>query len=434
MAKVTLKASNIDILNNVRSLASNSYKERIPVATQANMNELANGILSQEYEQQRNELVNALVNRIGFVFIQNKNMWENPLKKLKKGFLNYGSDVEEIFVEMAKAKEFSAERSSSEVFKREYPDIKVMYHRLDRRNTYKVTISREQLSTAFIDETGLSDLIARQMDGLYRGAEYDEYLVMKNLFQEAWEKNNFYPVIIDNPTDTSTMKKAVTQIRAMTNKIGFYSTEYNPMKVNTFTKKDRVILFVTPEFEALMDVEVLAVAFNMSKTDFISRVIVVDNLGDETMSNCVCALVDEDWFMIWDRLFESGSIYNPEGMYWNNTLQVWQLLSTSKFCNAIMFVTNPTVVSVAISPKTASLKRGEMLDFTVVVDGDGSNNVVWTITGTTSENTYILNNVLFVGSDETASSLTIKATSFYDKTKSDTATITITDVPVPESE
>ena len=88
---------------------------------------------------------------------------------------------------------------------------------------------------------------------------------------------------------------------------------------------------------AEVDVEVLAKAFNMGKTQFEAQVIVVDDFGG--MENTLALLVDKEWFMIYDTLRTVESIRNPKGLFTNYFLHVWQLQAVSKFRNAIAFKT-----------------------------------------------------------------------------------------------
>lgn len=423
---VKIIGSNIEIMNLVRQESDSIYQTRIPVATKENMNELATSLLSQDYFPQLNQFIGSLINRIGFTFIKNRGVWRNILKQFKKGQIPYGTDVQEIFVDMAKAKSFDMQRAETEVFKREIPNVYVAYHRMDRQDLYKVTITREQLQLAFVNEYGLADLMTQLQLSLVRGDEYDEYLLTKQLFTQYFSKGLFSIVTVDDPMESQDNTKALLEsIRGTSNALTFNSTNFNAMGVNTYTYKDDMVILLNPYVEARIDVQALAYAFNMSKAEIEDRVIVVDALGGEEMKDVYAILVDRDWFMIWDKLYESGSIYNPEGLYWNNTLHHWEILSTSQFCNAVAFMKTPTPTAIAIEPNTGTIKKGGSLQFVASVTGDNSNTVNWTLTGQTSVKTLVRpNGLVEIGSDETATSITLTATSpFANVTK--TATITV---------
>lgn len=414
------------ILNTIRANASSDYQERVPVATQQNIAKVGNAITN--YEPTRNEFLNALINRIGMVIIQSR-LYENPLREFKKGMLEFGKDIEEIFVEIAKAQSYNPEVAETEVFKRVIPDVKTIFHRMNRQDFYKVTISNDQLRTAFLSYRGIEDLIGRIVDSLYSGDNYDEFLLMKHLMLDYGDKGLFYPITVTAVTDEATAKKLTVKLRATAKTIGFMSPNYNAQGVHTFTPMEDIIIFMTPETEALMDVESLARAFNLEYADFLGRVVIVDDFGG--LENVQALMVDRQWFMVYDTFFNFTEQYNAQGLYWNYFFHHWQVLSTSQFANAIAFTTEtPAITSVTISPKTATVSKGQNVQFTttVVATGMASEAISYNVTGAVSDNTTITSNgLLIVGSDETATELTVSAISIFDSSKNDSATITVTD-------
>lgn len=413
------------ILNTIRANASSDYQERVPVATQQNIAEVGNAITN--YEPTRNEFLNALINRIGMVIIQSR-LYENPLREFKKGMLEFGKDIEEIFVEIAKAQSYNPEVAETEVFKRVIPDVKTIFHRMNRQDFYKVTISNDQLRTAFLSYRGIEDLIGRIVDSLYSGDNYDEFLLMKHLMLDYGDKGLFYPITVTAVTDEATAKKLTVKLRATAKTIGFMSPNYNAQGVHTFTPMEDIIIFMTPETEALMDVESLARAFNLEYADFLGRVVIVDDFGG--LENVQALMVDRQWFMVYDTFFNFTEQYNAQGLYWNYFFHHWQVLSTSQFANAIAFTTEtPAITRVTISPKTATVSKGQNVQFTttVVATGMASEAISYNVTGAVSDNTTITSNgLLIVGSDETATELTVSAISIFDSSKNDSATITVT--------
>ena len=122
-----LNACSVQILNAIRANASSTYQERIPVATRENIREVGNAMM--RYQAVQNEFIDALVNRIARVIITSKS-YENPLRMFKKGMLEYGETIEEVFVNIAKAHQFDPVVAETEVFKREIPDVNAVFHRL----------------------------------------------------------------------------------------------------------------------------------------------------------------------------------------------------------------------------------------------------------------------------------------------------------------
>lgn len=400
------------ILNAIRNNASLDYQNRVPVATQDNLKDIGEKVTN--FTATMNEFINALVNRIARVIITSK-MYRNPLREFKKGLLEYGETVEEVFVNIAKAHEFDPEIAESEVFKREMPDVLSAFHKMNYQNFYKVTISIEQLRQAFLSYQGISDLISRIVESLYSGSEFDEFTIMKQLIVEWANEGNFHAVEIPTLQTGEDVKRFISIVKGYSNSLEFMSAEYNKMHVPTYTKKENQIVIIDAKLDAIIDVEVLAAAFNMSKAEFMGRRVLVDNFGE--LTGALLALVDEDFFMVFDNGIWFTENYNGQGLYWNYFLHVWKTFSVSPFANAILFTNDAVEVdSMTITPATARMLAGQQLQFTanVVATGGADKSVAWSVSGATSNETSIdSNGLLKLGADETGPSLVVTATSVY---------------------
>lgn len=419
----TVNASAMDILNVIRANASSTYQERIPEATQDNIREIGNAMLT--YESTQNEFLNALVNRIARVIITSKS-YQNPLRMFKKGVLEFGETIEEIFVNIARAHQFDPAVAEKEVFKREIPDVNAVFHKMNYQNFYKTTISNEQLRQAFLSYQGISDLIARIVDSLYTGSEFDEFLVMKQLIVDAANDGKMYAVTIPEVTPDNA-KTIVAKIKGVSNSMEFMSTTYNSMGVLNYTKKENQIFLIDAAFDAMIDVEVLASAFNMSKAEFMGQRVLIDNFGE--LTGVYAAIVDKDWFMVFDNWIGFTENYNGQGLYWNYFYHCWKTFSTSPFSNAVLFTTETTAVtSVTVTPPTTELVKGSSMQFTasVVTTGYVPKGVTWSVTGTTDTVSSITpDGILTVPSTEPNTTLTVTATSVYDSSKKGTSKVTL---------
>lgn len=419
----TVNASAMDILNVIRANASSTYQERIPEATQDNIREIGNAMLT--YESTQNEFLNALVNRIARVIITSKS-YQNPLRMFKKGVLEFGETIEEIFVNIARAHQFDPAVAEKEVFKREIPDVNAVFHKMNYQNFYKTTISNEQLRQAFLSYQGISDLIARIVDSLYTGSEFDEFLVMKQLIVDAANDGKMYAVTIPEVTPDNA-KTIVAKIKGVSNSMEFMSTTYNSMGVLNYTKKENQIFLIDAAFDAMIDVEVLASAFNMSKAEFMGQRVLIDNFGE--LTGVYAAIVDKDWFMVFDNWIGFTENYNGQGLYWNYFYHCWKTFSTSPFSNAVLFTTETTAVTgVTVTPPTTELVKGSSMQFTasVVTTGYVPKGVTWSVTGTTDTVSSITpDGILTVPSTEPNTTLTVTAISVYDSSKKGTSTVTL---------
>lgn len=418
-----MTANSVEILNAIRAQADAEYQNRIPIATQENLREVGNAMM--QYRPAQNTFLNALVNRIARVIITSKS-YQNPLREFKRGIMEYGETVAEYFVNIAKAHQFDPAVAEKEWMKREIPDVQGVFHTMNYQNFYKVTISDRELRQAFLSQDGVTDLIARIVDSLYTGSEYDEFLIMKQLIVDAAQDGKMYPVQIP-AISAANAKEIVTIIKSISNDMAFMKAKYNSMGVLTATPKTDQILILDSRFDAVIDVEVLASAFNMEKAEFMGRRILIDDFAD--LTGVVAAIVDSDWFMVFDNMLEFTENYNGEGLYWQYWYHCWKTFSNSPFANAILFTTDTVqATAVTITPAAPSTTKGQQIQFQAVVSGTGyiPQDVSWSVTGQQSQDTKINRaGLLTVAADETATSLTVKAISSYNPSISKTVTVTV---------
>lgn len=450
-----LSASSEQILNAIRNSASANYKNYVPVASTSQNNIKEIGLIIMNDPTLQNEFLSALVNRIGRVIVTSK-LYSNPWAKFKRGIMEYGETIEEIFVNIAKPFEYDPAVAENKVFAREMPDVRAAFHILNYQKFYKSTIQREQLRQAFLSWQGIIDLIAKIVDAMYTAANYDEFMVMKYLIGRHILNGELKPVQVAT-VSAANMKSIVGTIKGTSNNFEFMSDNYNVVGVQNYSLKENQYIIVNAEFDAVMDVEVLATAFNMDKADFMGHRVLVDSFGSlnttrlaELFANetgytpfttdeinalkaVPAVIVDEDWFMIYDNLYEFTEQYNAEGLYWNYWYHVWKTFSISPFANAAVFVPGvPSITSVTVSPDTAVVMPGQsiQLSATVVTSNFASQAVDWSATISAAEAPDKVSisplGVLTVAPDITGGTeITVTAKSVFDATKTDTAMITI---------
>lgn len=421
--------TNIEILNAIRAKASPDYQNRIPEATKETLKEVAMTIT--DYEPAKNEFLHGLMNRIALVVLRKK-IFNNPLRNFKKGTLAYGTDIEEIFANIAKAHTFNPERDQDLQFKREIADVQSRFHRLNRKDFYKVTISEQQLTNAFLNEYGMRDLISVLTNTLYNSDNQDEYLIMKNLLTQHIDSTDTYNVHVEDVTSKETAENLLVEIRSMAGTLPFYASKFNPAGVTTFTKKEEMILFVTPRTKALMDVKALAAAFHLDKAEVEFSIVEVDSFGDsDKAKKTVAVLTDADFFVVYDKMQKFTETYNAQGLYWNYFFHHWETISSSDFSNFVRFTTETidtnSVTKVEVAPVSITeAKKGKSYDISSIVTktGNASDAVSWEVDSTLST---VQDGVLFINKDETMTELKVTAKAISDPDKSATCTVTISE-------
>lgn len=379
IANSTLNASTIDILNVIRQNASYDYQQNVPEV--ATVNDIPKvGEIIYGTPAFANQFINALVNRIAIVRVQSAT-FNNPYSILKKGYIEYGETVEDIFVSIAKAVDFNVEKAAKREFQRTIPDVRSAFHVMNWRVMYPVTIQDEDLRQAFLSIEGVQNLIAKIVDAVYTAAEYDEFLLFKYLLIKAISHGKMYPTSIGAGADLS---EAAVQFRGTSNLLPFMSSEYNEAGVKTNTPKERQVIFMDAMFNAQFDVNVLASAFNMDKADFMGRLFLIDNWTDfdnerfdiiransdgieevtadelALLANVKAVILDDNWFQVYDNNNKFTEKYVASGLYWNYFYHTWKTVSNSPFANAVVFVTSaadvalPATVTVHVDAKDES--------------------------------------------------------------------------------
>jgi len=345
-----------DILNAIRNSSSDSFKQYVPLASADNITDLGAGILMNQTVL--NEFVTNLVDRIGLVVMRQVSL-ENPLAKFKKGQMPLGRTIEEIFTDITKAKKYDPEDAEQTVFKREIPNVKTLFHERNRQERYDQTIQDESLKTAFVSWGNFESFLSSIINAIYNSAEVDEYKYMKLLIDNYYAKGMFKVVPVTKPDTETAAREFIKKVRAtarrMTLPMG--TRDYNALAVHTRTDMNDLHLIIDADLEAEVDVDVLAKAFNMNKTDFVGNVTVIDGFASTGLE---AVLVDREWFMVYDNLLKLETIRNPKGLYWNYFYHVWQTMSVSRFSNAVAFVsgTVAAVTQIILDPAILSIKAG----------------------------------------------------------------------------
>lgn len=427
-----------------------------PIQVYDNTESLHNiGQFIMNFQPYQNAFLSALVNRIGLTIVTSK-MWNNPWAVFKQGYMEFGETVEEIFANISKPHSYNPSKAEDEVFKREIPDVRAAFHTMNYQKFYKATIQNDQLRQAFLSWSGITDLIAKIVDTLYTGMNYDEYITMKYMLCREILTGQMTYELVSN----SDNKDTVAKVRAMSSKFTFLNADYNRAGVHNAAQRNEQYIIIDADYEAEIDVDVLAVAFHMDKTEFLGRLIVLDSFSDHdtdrlaelfgddasynaftsgeitSLSKIHGVLMARDWWMVFDNFQEMTQNYNGEGLYWNYWLHCWKTFSVSPFANAAVFTEAlGSITSVTVSPATANMYPGTAMQFTAAVVASGiiDTGVKWSIEATGEGDDGLASGTkidpysgyLVIDPEETATKITVTATSVADSTADGDAVVTV---------
>ena len=436
-------APNAKVLNALRFEATDVYRNRIPVATQANYETVLEKLST--YTPAYNEFVSAFVNKIGLQISKNTS-WTNPFAKFKRGILPFGSTIEEYQTGLLNAYVFDPDRDYGEkaLFAKERPEVQTSYHTINRQDMYKFSVQRPMLQRAFLTEGGLMGFINDLMEMPTKSDNWDEFILMTRLFAEYEQNGGFFHVLIpDISASDSTQdmaRKGLRSIREYAAKLPFISRHYNAAGMPVSADPGDLELFTTPGFQAAIDVEALAALFNVPYAEVPSRITVIP---EENMNipGVQAILTTKDFFVVADTYYDTAQIDNPAGLHTNFFLHHHQIISFSRFVPAIAFsdtmadsitlteydITEITGVTIKdwTGTTVTEVERGRSYEIVVtgsVTGGPLASDV--TLTGAESSHSYVTPSTLHVAADESATSVTVTVAGL-DSAATDSVTLSV---------
>lgn len=346
-------------LNRIREISSEIYHQYIPIITDdTSISSFGNPIL--EVPEVRNEFMSALVNRIVYTQFEIK-YFNNPLQILEGDRIPLGYAGQDIYVNPAKGRQFNVNDFAGLLQKYE-ADVKVQYNTINLDLQYPVTVSRHELKKAFTSWENLDSFIDQLSNSLYNGAYIDEYQFTKYLVAGAYRGNNVNILEVQEPTTEALAKEFVRQSRLAYLNFQSPSTEYNSWAkiggegrpITTWSNPEDIVLIIRNDIRSYIDVNVLAEAFNVSKTDLLGRVLTVDNFNvyndNGTLnydgSAILGIIADKSWFKIKRQDMFLDEFYNANNRTWQYYLNLTKMYQFSYFANALVLATTTPEVTI----------------------------------------------------------------------------------------
>lgn len=409
----------------------------------------------------RNAFYNVLNQLAGIVMT--RSYFEFPYGWMLKDSIAYGEGIEEIDMDIVDPIDYRyAVAHPEEVLNNYIPNVRAAVHTINFAKIYPVTINYADASMAFTTESGLFDFIDMLAEKLYESNRIDLFFLIKYMVQRRILSGTVAPEYIDN-YDNMEPDKQVAAIKGIINRMIAPSRKYNPAGLMKGVNFKDMTLIIDGETEANLSTLTLAKAFNRSDADFQTSFAMIDDWTSndwdrlkKLIPNVVEFTQDEknllstvkafcstrDWWQIRDKDIQFNGINEAGGnvtefdnaltLTKNRFLHVQRIMSTSPFQPAF-FVTaeEPTVTSVTVSPAALEYpvvpaKVETTLAATVVTTGGANKAVFWSVDETAAAagvEIDITGKLTLPASYE--GEITVTATSVYDSSKSDNATVTV---------
>lgn len=375
-------------LNEIRNtlVQDNSlYQTQIPLVDDYTSSQVYGQSLLNLPSDLRNRFIQSLVNRIAYTRFM-MDYFENPLRELAGDDLPLGAIGQEIYVNPARGRVYDINDFAGLLVKYE-SDIKAEYTEINFDVQYPVTIIRKELEKAFVSWGDFESFLMGISTSLYNGAYIDDYKYTKKLITNAYVNNavQMETVSFAGTTPTKAELESLTaRLRQAYLDFMVPSTKYNAWKkvggygrsIVSWSKPENIVVFVSNKMASILDVNVLASAFNIDKADLMGRVYyvedfdILDDNGDVVVdgSNIVALICDRRWFKIREKDMFMDEFYNANNRSWQSYLNVIKSFNYSLFANALMLVTalpELNISSMAFTSATATVEAGEDITLTL---------------------------------------------------------------------
>lgn len=373
---------NSDILSRAWLSGSNMFQQRIPNPSVNSYAAVVNAIFAPFNNDLFNEF-SGLLNGLNATYVDIKR-FENPLRSLKKPAVSWGSSERHVAIKYLQA---HAGRFDDEtLLKCERPEFVEWFYSVTEPRRYEFSWSRQELAQAFSqDGYGYDDLLAGTITQMLSSANYDEMMIMIQMFAEADTRmGGLYRYNLSAaPTDEATGKELLTGIRVVAGQMQFPTMAYNHIPVPVFESPETLILWVTPTTLANLSVQTLSSVFQLDQANIQYRIITIPEFP---IPNVYAALTSEDF--IYYRDFMTGMeqpFYNPgtrtlKYYYWANAM-----IGVNPAANCVLFTTDEATVvptatvtptGLSFSPAAVNVVAGRSvqlnLNLTGTVEGDNT--------------------------------------------------------------
>lgn len=366
---------NSTILSKAWIEGSNDFQQRIPNPDIAGYAAAVQAL----FDPYNGDLLNGFSNLlVGFMgnYVESK-LFENPLRELKKPASEFGNTERHVAVKYMKAHSYKLDDET--LLKLEKPEFQEWFYSVNQHRRYDFSWSRYELSRVMSEGSGygLDNMLAATLDQQRSSDNYDEMQVMINTFAMA---DKYYDLYRHNITAAPTTKELgqelLVKIRADAGMMRFPSMLYNQIDVPVFESPSTLVLWVTPETDAYLDVMALAELFHVERAEVNFRKIIIPEFP---IANVYAALTSEDFIYARDVWYGiEPPFYNPANRTYKYYLFHDQMIGMNPAANCILYttdeattipITKMTATSMTITPDAANVPLGGSVKLNLALAG-----------------------------------------------------------------
>lgn len=377
-------------LNVIHATASNAYQTTVPLATASNIQDVGNAVLSAP-PTIRNEFMTNLYNKIGMTLIDSP-VVSNPFEFLKKGRMEYGQTIEDLYVGLATSEPYitgmnEGEDTPDPFSIRKLPHQSAFYHTILSRQ-YHVTRHVSDLRKAFHNGRSMAEFIAGMMNAITSKEHYDDYRATIALIARQIEEamnpdtehqgvvhlvtlyNETYNYEEDDP-DFLTPETALqsqdflkffsNQLKKWSKRLRHLRSDMNIAGVDQVLPQDRQRIMMLEDISVDFETELLAWAYNSGNLQIggVDEINAWYSIGADAggttspediqvkstfstaegaPTKCVALIYDPDMAKIYNKERIASDQENAKGNYWNMFMSVEDIYAASPYKNFVVFL------------------------------------------------------------------------------------------------
>ena len=437
-------ASLVTAINKVRELVVSgnaNYHQYLPIIDENT--DIANWgrTLLTAPTNVMNNFISVLVNKLVYTRFESK-YFRNPLRDLEGDAMPLGYAGEEIYVNPAKGRVYNVNDFAGLLQKYE-ADVKVQYTEVNMDLQYPVTFTRHDLKKAFRSWDDLDRFILELSNSLYNGAYINEFQFTKGLVSSAYKANRVQVEVVNGVNSEAYAKAFVTKARELYLNMQLPSDKYNAWAkvggygraVMTWSNPEDLVFLIRNDLRAYIDVNVLASAFNIDKSDLLGQIKPIDNFDmyDDNGSKIfdgsaiIGMIADRSWFKIRPMDMYLDEFYNANNRTWQYYLNDTKMYNYSIFSNAVCLATSEAPVgvdSMNFENSTATIEGETTINLKLEVNPfEANETITFTSSATGKATVEKIDNRTVAVTGKGNGSATITATA---STSNKTATCTVT--------
>lgn len=249
--------------------------------------------------------------------------------------INKGTTIEQVVAKLAESTAFegSTNDGTDNPFKTNYPSIAVKYFNNWTTKQFTTTVSQQEIRKVIQGDINVDDIVGPLVTALTEGDQYEKYDDIKNLLWYGSQNAAMVKYPSTGIADTE-YTKILNTLKDVISGMQFVNDDFNAAGILRRTLPSDIRVIMPYKIKNAIDVNELAGVFNLDKAEIGNRIVEID---DPTTAGATPAIyvVDQNAVLVYTRLYEMTTLWNPKQLYMNYFLTVERLFAMSPLFDAV---------------------------------------------------------------------------------------------------